>query len=220
MTLVKRRGRRFGATGLLVGVLVFGGAPAGAQDPPFDTAEIVSSAHMSALLDKTILGIDVLRVDIDFDRETASALRDLARRGDYSDELAHQIAARAYRADHAFVRARFQRDVSLDQFVDGARGSLRRAYEAGMINEEMYGAASRGLPRWFGALRERGFREGDRLLYRAHPHRLRTVIVDREGNELLDRTDLGVAPRLTLLGGYFAPGTDLREPLIRSLFEG
>jgi hypothetical protein len=218
MSLRKNASRhRIGAAIVLCAGLALAGSPAGAQDPAFDTSEIVRTAHMSALLEKTFIGVDVLRVEIDFGRETASALRDLADRGAFTDELAEQIAARAFRADHAFVRVRFQRDVTLDQFVEGVRENLRHAYDAGMINGEMYQNTSRRLPQWFGFLRERGFREGDQLLYRAHPHRLRTVMLDAEGNEMLDQTDLGVMPRLTLLSGYFAPGTDLREPLIRSL---
>ena len=67
---------------------------------------------------------------------------------------------------------------------------------------------------------DRGFRSGDRILYRVRGGALRTVLVGRDGRVFVDQTDTGSGPRRALLGGYFAPDTGFREPLVRSLFGG
>jgi hypothetical protein len=75
-----------------------------------------------------------------------------------------------------------------------------------------------GLARWFAPLKKRGIREGDRFAYRGRPAGLYTLVVDHEGEKLLDLTQEGSEPKRTMLASYFAPGSDFREPLVRSLF--
>src|SRR5690606_409383 len=137
----------------------------------------------------------------------------------YSEELEENIARRAYLAQNAVVRVRFERDASLYAFLDAVRKNLRRALKADMIDLDTYRRVSQRLSQWFGFLRERGIREGDWLYYRVRPDSLRTVFVANDGTKLLDHHSDGEEPRLALLGGYFAPGSDLREPLIHSLWE-
>ena len=120
-------------------------------------------------------------------------------------------------ADEVFIRLEFKRDVSLNRWAAAVRTSLEKAWRAGIIDEDNYQHVSRNLPVWFRGVAERGFRNGDQILYRGYPDRLRTVLVSADGEVLLDQTDAGTAPRVALLGGYFAPGTDFREPLVRSL---
>ena len=47
---------------------------------------------------------------------------------------------------------------------------------------------------------------------------LRTVVVTKAGQIRLDRTDKGDSPRV-VLASYFAPGTDYRTLLLKSLLE-
>jgi hypothetical protein len=101
--------------------------------------------------------------------------------------------------------------------VQGVRESLEKAHQWGVIDRELFRHTSDRLPEWFSAIAQRGFRQGDRIVYRTHADRMRTMLVGSDGKVFVDQTDRGSGPRRALLGGYFAPGTDFREPLIRSL---
>lgn len=194
-----------------------------AQSPPnMDRDALATGAfsRMHMLYERTIFNVDVLTVDMQFDEPSQRAFRDAAAGRGYSDELAERVATIAVHATNVFLAVEFQRDVALDRWVAGVRENLRMARQWGVIDEEVYRHVSEQLPRWFRSISDRGFREGDRILYRAYPDRLRTVLRGVDGRTLLDQTDRGAGPRRALLGGYFAPGSDFREPLVRSLLPG
>lgn len=192
-----------------------------AQVPPIRTGGLGQGpyANMSALVEKTIFAIDIFRVSIMFGDDTARDLASLARGHRYSEQRADRIAGRAYRADNAYVRIVFQRDIDFDDFLDGVRENLEKARKAGMISANTESHVSRALPNWFSFLNQRGIRQGEQILYRAYPDKLRTVYLDTAGRELFDQTDMGKTPPMTMLAGYFAPGVDARERLVRSLFD-
>lgn len=177
-------------------------------------------SRMHMLYERTIFNIDVLTVDMQFDEPSQRAFREAAAGRGYSDELAERVATIALDATNVFLAVEFRRDVSLDRWVSGVRENLRMAHQWGVIDVETYRHVSEQLPRWFRSIADRGFREGDRILYRAYPDRLRTVLVGVDGRIFVDQTDRGAGPRRALLGGYFAPGSDFREPLVRSLLPG
>ncbi|MGH7127762.1 MAG: hypothetical protein ACREIV_04285, partial [Planctomycetaceae bacterium] len=135
-----------------------------------------------------------------------------------SSTLADSIADLAAHATDAFARLRFERDVGLDQFLDGIRDNLVHARDAGYINAAEHDEISAGLPGWYAFLADRGIEDGDVMLYRIRGDQLRVVYIANDGTTLLDRTDPGAHRRLAVLGAYFAPGSDFREGLIRSLF--
>ncbi|HZO15279.1 MAG TPA: hypothetical protein VFB62_18525 [Polyangiaceae bacterium] len=195
--------------------------PALAQEPPLDTSALTNNRYgkMEALVEKTFLQVNVASAKIRFDDQTARNLERLARGQEYSAERAERIARTAVKAQNAYAVVRFERDVPLDRFIKAVRQNLQRAKKAGMITEENYQHVSNQLPKWFGFLKQRGIKKGDRFLYRARPQGLRTVMVDSHGKEMLDQTDAGADSRLAMLSGYFAPGSDFRKPLIESLFE-
>lgn len=174
-------------------------------------------ARMHMLLEKTIFGIDVLTVEMRFDEPTRQHFRRIAGDGRYSDDLAEQIARAAVEAENAFVSVEFERDVSLHRWVEGVRENLRKACQWGVIDRQNYEDTGNQLPKWFGTIADRGFRDGDRILYRTYPDKLHTVLVGHNGDVLLDQTDSGSAPGRALLGGYFAPDGGFREQLVRSL---
>ncbi len=207
-------------TALLAAGLLARPAGAPAQSAPIDTSSLGRGpgSTMSALLEKTIFNVDVLRLDLRVGPQTQSELAALIRGRAYTDALGDRIAAAALRTQDAWAEITFRRHVSLGRFVDGVDGSLRQALKARIITEANYRTVSAGLPRWFGFLRESGFHEGDRIIYRISPEGLRTQFVGVDGRVRLDQIDKGRDPPLALLGGYFAPGSDFRPLLIRSLF--
>ncbi len=205
---------------LLVSLAV-GTRAAAAPLPSLDSNELAegpySSMHM--LLEKTFLKIDVLTVDMRFGKEIHPRLVQLARGNAYSDALGDQVAQVAIGADDALIQLRFVRDVAFDQWTDSVRENLQQVRAAGLITAKVQQQVSQGLPQWFAPLRKRGYKENDRFLYRVRPDSVRTAVVAADGKVLVDRTEKDEhAPRV-VMAGYFAPGTDFREPLVRSLFE-
>ncbi len=66
-------------------------------------------------------------------------------------------------------------------------------------------------------LADRRIQPGDRMFYRISGDTLRTVFQSGGGEILLDQVDVGPERRLSVLGGYFAPDSDFRDKLVRSL---
>lgn len=174
-----------------------------------------SKMHM--LLEKTILKVDVATIDVRVDPKTEGKLAELAKGKAYSAALEGELAKAAVAAEGAVIQLKFVRDVSLDQWIDGVRESLQKAQDAGMIDGGLRAKVSAGLPEWFKALKDSGFHDGDRVLYKITPGQLRTVAVLTNGRVAVDRSDSGADKTKLVLASYFAPGTDYRELLLRSL---
>lgn len=189
--------------------------------PSLTSAELAqgpySSMHM--LLEKTFLNIDVLTVDVRFGKSVQARLTELAKGKAYSDALGKQVATVAIGADDALVQLKFLRDISLDQWMDGVRDNLKQAREAGLITAKVQTRVSAGLANWFSAVKERGYKKGDRLLYRVQPSSLRTVVVAADGKIFVDKLDRGSEAPHVVMSSYFAPDSDFRELLLKSLFK-
>jgi hypothetical protein len=200
--------------------LVTAGQPASGQPSPLDTTYLDSGEHarMHMLLEKTIFQVDVLFLDIRLGAREAARLQSILAGREYSDELADSVAAVALDSRSAWARIEFKRDVSLEQFLDGIRKNLGRAEDAGIVTPEEYEDIVASLPRWYAFLVGGQIRSGDQMLYGIRGDTLHTVFRGAEGDILLDQVDVGPQRRLAVLGGYFAPKSDFRESLVRSLF--
>lgn len=167
--------------------------------------------------ERTWFGIDVANVDVWFDPATRDRFREIAAGQRYTDPLAEQIARTALQAGNVVVQVEFLRSASLGEFLDAAKKNLARARDAGYISSDTFTTAWNGVRTDFAALGKRGFKHGDRLLYRAHPDSLQTVVTS--GNQvLLDVLSRDVGARQSMLASYFAPRSDFRTGLIKSLF--
>lgn len=171
------------------------------------------------LLEKTIFQVDVLTLEVRFDPGTAGEFARHLPRAGKSREARDSLAAAAVAASRAEARLVFQRDVRLRRFLEGVDENMRKALEAGIVDSAGYRGVAEGLPVWFGHLAERGLKDGDRLLYRISGDTLRTVLLSVAGDTLLDQTDVGPERRRVLLGSWFAPGSEFRDKLVRSLVE-
>jgi hypothetical protein len=56
------------------------------------------------------------------------------------------------------------------------------------------------------------------MTYRIRGDSLHTVVRTAEGRVLVDHRDADPQAPLSVLGGYFSPGSDFREGLLNSLF--
>jgi len=209
--------------GLVGSLLALSSLPssAGGGLPSLDAPELAqgpySSMHM--LLQKTVLKINVATIDVRVDRPTQSRFSELARDKPYSYELDAQLAAAAIGAARAAVQMQFVRDVPLNRWMSVVRDNLELAREAGLITRDIERKVSDGIPQWFAPLADRGYQKGDRLIYTVTPDTLRTVVISAGGQLLLDLSEREQGARKVVLASYFAPKSDTRELLIRSLLE-
>ncbi len=201
-------------------LVVFGASPVWAESVPSLQARDLGRgpySTMSMLVEKTILNVDVAQIDIRFGKKATQKFEKILRGKDYSPALARQLTVVAVRADDAVVQFKFLRDVSLQRWLEGAKGGLEKAEKAGLIDRDLRVSVSRKLPVWYAPLKTRGFKKGDRLLYRMRPESLHTMVLDNHGKTMLDLTNQGTKPSDVVLASYFAPGVEYREPLFRSL---
>ncbi|MCA1791413.1 MAG: hypothetical protein LC667_16665, partial [Thioalkalivibrio sp.] len=66
-------------------------------------------------------------------------------------------------------------------------------------------------------LRAGGLHKGDRFLYRIAGDTLQTVVERRDGDVVLDQTDVGAEHRRALLGSLVAPGGGFADQLLGRL---
>ena len=221
--MARRKGRPLIAAGLAAMVsLCVGTLMADGALPSLESGELAQGpyAYMHMLLQKTILRINVATIEVRIDKPAQSRLAGLARGQAYSDALAQQMAGVAIGAERAVVQMKFKRDVSLDRWMGVVRENLEQARKAGLIAVDLERRVGQGLPQWFAALKDRGYEKGDRLIYSVGPDSLRTVVVATNGQVFVDRMEREQGSRRVVMASYFAPGSDFREPLLRSLWEG
>lgn len=212
------RGAAFGTA--LVAALVCA-APGRAQPPapPVDTTGLASGpfATMEMLYERTIFGIDVLRLRIRFGPGTAADLRARVDGRPWSDALADSVAAVALRARNVLVSSRFQRDVGLDRFLESLNDQLRNARERGLLTAAEVEEIEGDTRAQYAPLRDRGIREDDIMWYRIRDDRLHVVVQSADGVVLVEERVEGPERRMAVLAGYFARGSDFRDDLVRSL---
>jgi hypothetical protein len=218
-----KKGSRLAAAGLAAVCCWYASdLTAGDALPSLDWGELAQGpyAYMHMLLQKTILRINVATIEVRVDKAAQGRLAGLLRGQAYSDGLAAQLANVAIGAEHAVVQMKFKRDVSLDRWMGVVRENLEQARKAGLIPADLERRVSQGLPQWFDALKQRGYEKGDRLIYAVGPDSLRTVVVSPGGQVFVDRMEREQGTRRVVMASYFAPGSDFRDPLLRSLMEG
>jgi hypothetical protein len=207
------------ALAALLGVCIAAFAAA-ADAPSLQQADLARGpfSSMRMLLEKTFLNLDVALIDVRVSGRVQADFAKLAGGQRYSEALEAQLAKVALGADHLVIQNTFLRDVSSARWISAVRESLEKASRSGLISAEVRRRVSDDLPGWFKAVEENGFHKGDRVLYEVRPGVLRTVAMTSTGKVLLDRSDQDQTTPRVLLATYFAPGTDYRTPLLKSLF--
>ena len=174
--------------------------------------------EMEALMEVTILNIDVLTLTVRVGPETAAHLGRLVEGHDeYSDELADSVAAVILDAKDAWASQVFLRDVSVGRLTGGMRETVEKAVEAGFVSEEYAAEFSGALPEWFGFLGERGAKKGDTIFFMIRGDSLRTTFLTVDGQVLMDEVGADREGRKASIPSFFAQGTRFRKRLVESL---
>jgi len=170
-------------------------------------------------LEKTVLRIDVLQIEVVVDEVTRARLQELVEGQRRSAERDGQIAAAVIAAGSARATMTFERNVSFARFSDAVRSDLGRAVSARLIDDATRDEIASGLPVRFGAIRKRGFKRGDRLVYGLSTRGVDTRLTSASGITLLVWTDRGAELSRAILASFLAPHAEFRAGLIRSLFQ-
>jgi hypothetical protein len=190
-----------------------------ADVPALDAAGLArgpySSMHM--IVEKTFLNLDVAEIDVRGSARVQNAFAGAAAGKAYSDVLEAQLAKVALEADHLVIQVKFLRDASFSRWLDAAQESLVKVARSGLVPADECKRVSGSLGQWFKAFEKDGFHKGDRVVYDVRPGLLRTVAVTAAGKAVVDRTGRDELSSRVLLATYFAPGTDYRTPLLKSL---
>ncbi len=174
--------------------------------------------HMHMKYEKTWLGVDVANVDVTFDDATRNRIRELTAGQQYSDQVADKIARAALEAEDVTVQVTLLRKAPFKDFLDAAQKNLEHARDAGYISQSQFATAWANVTTRFAPLKDRGFKKGDRLVYRARPGSLQTTVYSG-GQVLLDVTNANEDARRAMIASYFAPGTDFRKGLTKDVFD-
>lgn len=172
---------------------------------------------MSMLLEKTFLQVDVLDLEIRTDSVTAGRIAAILNAGAVDGAAGDSIARVMLRAPAIWARMSFKRGIGVDRLIQEIRNSMRKAVEAGLLDQSALDVISGSLPEWYAPLEDRGVRDGDAQYYRIEGDTLRTMYVGREGETWIDATATRPANRTALLASWFARGSDFREKLLNSL---
>ena len=218
-TTTRRRSRAWAGALALALAQLLAAASFAAPVPSLDGPNLAQGrwAAMHMLLQKLVF--NVADIDARFDPVTQSRFAQLADGKPYSPELGHQLALAAIDARHAIVQMRFKRDIPLNRWIGVVKDNLEQARKAGLITRDVEQRVGDSLPQWFGALKDRGYEKGDRLIYAVTPDAVRSVVVSTSGQVFVDRTEPGPEGRRVVLGSFFATGSEFREPLLKSMFE-
>ena len=220
--MASMKGSLFTAAGVCFLVGSFAGAiMANEALPSLNSSDLAQGpfSYMHMLLQKTFIKINIATVEVRVDKPTQNRLAGMARGQAYSEGLAQQLTHVTIGAERAVVQMQFKRDISLDRWMGFTRDNIGQARAAGFITADIEKRASQSLPQSFAALKSRGYQKGDRLIYSVAPGGLRMVVVSAGEQVFIDRMDTEQGAQRVVLAAFFAPGSDFREPLLRSLLE-
>jgi len=177
-------------------------------------------ARLDYLLERTIFKVDVIRLTIVVDRQTAAAVASIVSGNRRTDELEDAVAARYMETLHADIALEFQMSIGYGHFIGGIRETSELLAGLDLIDAASAERIDRDMDIRFSFLREEGIREGDRLSYTVRGDSVQTSYVDVDGNTLLDDVVVGQEWRMWTLGSYFARKTNFHDGLLDLIFGG
>jgi hypothetical protein len=207
------------AAGVWLSVALLAG-PVRAQSgaPSIDAPDLAKGpySHMHMLLKKFLF--EVADIDVRVDKPTQAKLAGLAKGKSYSHELDSPLASVAFSAQRAVVQMRYKRDIPFNRWVGVLRDNLELARKAGLISADVERRIGDQMPGRLAAIKDRGYEKDDRLIYSVTPDAVQTTVVSKSGQVLANLVEKDQGARRAVMGCFFAPRSDYRELLLRSLF--
>lgn len=174
---------------------------------------------MEMLLERTIFKANVLRAEVTVGEQTQAKLKNLAEGKSYSQQVNNEVARTLVDAQDMRVRIEFVRDISFDQYMDAVTDNMKCAQKTKFISEEQYKDSTQRIRENLSALKDRGVKSGDVLIYELKDNKVETTYLANGEKPVASYVREGEGARYTLLGSYFAPCSDFRDKLVQSLFQ-
>lgn len=190
-------------------------APIMTLDGPVDRnqAPFANGTVLRTVFEKTFLGVNVVRLEVHVDQATTAAIHGVPD----GPDRANGVVTGIIEAPEAYVRMEFLRSVGQSKFLGGIRHNLAKARESGLITGDHEQRISAQLPTWYDFLAKRGVKKGDVLVHWIRGTVMKTTYYAADSKILFNYTQEDPEARHGVLGSYFAPGSDFREGLIKSL---
>lgn len=175
-------------------------------------------AQLDFLLERTLLKIDVVRLRLDVDQETALGVAAIVDAGDRSRNREDAVAALYIETRQADISLEFKMDLSFNRFIDSAADNSKRLVKAGVVEPPVAARLVDERRERFAFLADTGIREGDLFLYTLRGDTVSTRFIDAEGHTRLDFVRIGPEFCHALMGTYFVPGSNFRDGLMDLVF--
>jgi len=216
MAVTENSARVAAALGFVI-ALQTGVAMAQASLPSLKAPDLAQGpySHMKMLLEKFY--VDVATVEVRVDKPTQARFAELVKGQSYSAKLEQDLAAYAFGAQRAVAQTSFKRDISFSSWVGSLRDNLKQARKAGLITADIEKRIGQDLPQRLAGLKDRGYEKDDRFIYSVTPQAVQVAVIAKSGQALANFTDKGKGSRRAVMACFFAPKSDYREPLLRSL---
>ena len=208
-----------GVAAALASVVALGTGVAMAQTglPSLNAPDLAQGpySYMQMLLQK--FWIDVATIEVRVDKPTQSHLATLAQGQSYSKELEQQLAAFAFGAQRTVVLMTFKRHIPFNRWVGVLRDNLEQARKAGLITADIEKRIGQQLPQRLASLQDRGFEKDDHFFYSVTADAVQVAVVSKGGQALANFTEKDMGARRAVMACFFAPKSDYRDLLLRSL---
>ncbi len=186
------------------GVSSFPAAP----DLPAQMTPDACCSRFDYVLEKTILKVDAVRLELDILDGTPARVAELIDMSARDGELEDSVAAVYGSAEGTEVRMTFLVSFGLERFLDGNRDSLNGLANAGIISGKDAERLYLENERRFAVVEQIGLQEGDRLDYELRGDTVTIRFTDVSGATRIDETRVSPQRRAALLGSLFGPESD------------
>ena len=202
------------ATAVLAAGAACRGAP-GANPAPDPHAGCCQ--ELVTLYEASIFKVNVMRVGVRVDAETAAAVQGMISTAPRSAPLEDEVARRYQAAQAATVEVEFLMAMSGETFITNTVKSLRGLVGDGQLTAEAAERLSGEARARFSFLAAAGVRSTDRIRYDVVADTVTTDYLRAEQVLMHDR-QVGPPHRNALLASYFAPSSDFRRGLLDQVF--
>ena len=169
------------------------------------------------MYEASIFKVNVMRVGVRVDAETAAAVQGMISKAPRSAPLEDEVARHYQAAQAATVEVEFLMAMSGETFITNTVKSLRALVGDGQLTAEAAERLSGEARARFSFLAAAGVRSTDRIRYDVVADTVMTTYMRGEQLLMHDR-QVGSFHRDALLASYFAPSSDFRRGLLDQVF--
>jgi hypothetical protein len=170
------------------------------------------------LLEATILKIDVARLFLRVDQETARQVAAIVSTDGRTRESELAVSNRLMSTGDAYARLTFLLDISAQQFQETTEKTLRDLGLAGYLKQDEVDQLVQSSRRDLTFLGDSGITKGDYIEQMLSADSVTTTFANSSGERRFQSIRIGREHRIAMLGSYFAETSDFRAGLLDQVF--